>query len=177
VLLWRSRNPLRHSIVGSFTFFYLFMSFYENLGLTPAARYMVGVLPLLLPMLYCVLERLKRWDLWMVLTLLQGAMGVAVNWLLAAVPWMRYNKLQGENWILKITGDFLHLPLTQMEPSFQAPVILPGTYFTSVFWVAVTVGFTVWFLKIKIKEEVTTVVRKILKTSFNKVASAKRKAH
>src|SRR5579871_5223255 len=46
ILLWLSKNPLRHVAIGTLLFFYLFMSFYENLGLTPATRYMVGVTPL-----------------------------------------------------------------------------------------------------------------------------------
>jgi len=68
---------------------------------------------------------------------------------LAAVPWMRYNKLNGENWILKIGGSFLHLPLTAMNPAFQAPTVEFKSYLMSVFPVLVTVGLTVLFLREK----------------------------
>ncbi len=149
VLLWRSRSPLRYAVVGILLFYYLFMSFYENLGLTPATRYWVGVTPLLLVALYPALERIKKWEGWAWLTVLSLAAGVFVNWLLAAVPWMRYNKLNGENWILKIAGSFLHLPLTAMNPAFQAPVVETKSYLMSAMTMAITVGLCFWFLKDK----------------------------
>ncbi|HTC19729.1 MAG TPA: hypothetical protein VK859_02705 [bacterium] len=149
VLLWRSRNPLGHAVVGVLIFYYLFMSFYENLGLTPATRYWVGVTPLLLVALYPALERIKKWEGWAWLTVLSLAVGVFVNWLLAAVPWMRYNKLNGENWILKIAGSFLHLPLTSMNPAFQAPVVEAKSYLMSAVTMAITFGLCFWFLKDK----------------------------
>ena len=154
VLLALSRNPLRGVILGTLVFYYVFMSFYENLGLTPATRYMVGVTPLLLMALYPAVEKLKKRDIWTSLTMFSFAAGALVNWLLAAVPWMRYNKLNGENWILKIGGSFLHLPLTSWEPAFQAPVVEMKSYLISAFWVLATVILTIWFLKAKKAKEI-----------------------
>jgi hypothetical protein len=147
ILLLRSRRPLNLFAAFTLSFFYLFMSFYQNIGLTPAARYMVGVTPLLLVALYAAFEKMSRWDAWARLTVGLFAVGVFVNGILAAVPWMRYNKLQGENWILKIAGGFLDLPLTRWEAAFQAPVIEMRSYFISLFWVAVVATLTVLFLK------------------------------
>jgi len=155
ILLWKSGDPLDKTIVGTFVFYYLFMSFYENLGLTPAARYMAGVSPLLLAMLYPVFERLKEGDPWRTLALLLGVLGAVINWVLSAVPWMRYNKLEGENWMLKMTGDALHFPLTLLEPSFHSRVIEPRTYLLSLLGVAVVGGLTAWFLKVKAKPHPT----------------------
>jgi len=59
---------------------------------------------------------------------------------------MRYNKLNGENWILKIAGSFLHLPLTAMNPAFQAPVVDGKSYLMSAFTIGITVALGVWFL-------------------------------
>lgn len=146
VILWLSKNPLRFMAMGTLLFFYLFMSFYENLGLTPATRYMVGVTPLWLLGLYPAVERLKKWEGWTWLTVLSFAVGVFINWILAAVPWMRYNKLDGENQMLKIAGSFIHLPLTAMNPSFQAPVVDTKSYLMSAFTLGLTVTLTVWFL-------------------------------
>jgi hypothetical protein len=123
VILWLSKNPLRMAAIGTLLFYYLFMCFYENLGLTPATRYWVGVTPLLLLATYPALERIKKWEGWAWLTVLSLVVGVFANWLLAAVPWMRYNKLNGENLILKTAGSFIHLSLTSMNPAFQAPVV------------------------------------------------------
>ena len=145
-LLWFSPNPLRRLVLGTFGFFYLFMCFYENLGLTPAARYMVGITPLLLILLYPVLERLRQGSGWFKLVVVLFGIGAAVNWVLAAVPWMRYNRLQGENWILKILGDRLGLPFTQLEPAFHAVPVETKTFLLSVFWVALCLVLTVWFL-------------------------------
>jgi hypothetical protein len=138
---------LKLAVACTFCFFYLSMSFYQNIGLTPAARYMVGVTPLLLVALYAAFEKMRRWDAWVKLMVFLFAEGVFVNWILAAVPWMRYNKLQGENWILKIAGDFLNLPLVQWEPAFLAPLIEPRTWLFGVFWLGLTVVLTVLFLR------------------------------
>lgn len=150
VVLFRSKARAGSAAVGVFVFFYLFMSFYENLGLTPATRYMVGVTPLLLLMLYPVLDKMKKWDIWVALTLVPFLLGVLVNWVLAAIPWMRYNKLEGENWILKIAGNYLGLPLPSWEPSYQGPMIHSQSYFLGAFWVIVTVVLTALFLRDKV---------------------------
>ena len=147
--LYRSKNPLRFMALGVLGFYYFFMCFYENLGLTPATRYWVGVTPLLLFVLYPAIEKMKLWDVWARLTVLSFAVGVLVNWLLAAVPWMRYNKLNGENWILKIAGHFLHSPLTAMNPAFQAPVVEMKSYIMSAIPMAITLALTIRFLKDK----------------------------
>ena len=149
IVLAHSKKPLRWMILGTLVFYYVFMSFYENLGLTPATRYMVGVIPLLLMTLYPAVEKLKKRDIWTSLTMFSFAAGALVNWLLAAVPWMRYNKLNGENWILKIGGSFLDLPLTSWEPAFQAPIVEMKSYLISAFWVIATVLLSVLFLKEK----------------------------
>ncbi len=147
ILLRRSNNPLKSLVLIPFCFFYLFMSFYENLGLAPATRYMVGITPLLWMMLYPAFERIKAWDFWAQLTFFSFAAGFAVNWLLCAVPWIRYNKIQGGNWILIIAGNYLHLPLVQWEPMFQVPAVEMKSYFLGAFWVLVTIAFSVLFLK------------------------------
>jgi hypothetical protein len=144
LFLWSSKNPLRYLVVGTFVFYYLFMSFYENLGLTPGTRYMVGVTPLLLFMLYYAFARLQ-FSAWEILTLVSFVGGVVINWILAVVPWMRYNKLDGENMMLKVLGGMVHLPLTDSQPSFQAAVISSHSYFISIFWFTVTVVLSVWF--------------------------------
>ncbi len=152
VILWFSKNPLRSVVLGTLVFYYLFMSFYENLGLTPATRYMVGVTPLWLFALYPAVERLKKGEPWTWLAVFSFSAGVFVNWILAAVPWMRYNKLDGENWILKIAGSFLHLPLTSAEPAFQAPVVGMKSYLISAFWVGATIVLTVLYLRDKTRK-------------------------
>lgn len=147
VLLWRSRNPLRLPVIITFAFYYLSMSFYENLGLTPATRYMVGVTPLLLFAIYPVLERMKRFYLWEALTLFSFTTGVLINWILAVIPWMRYNKLEGENLMLKTGGNLLGIPLPSLEPSFQSAIIPLHSYVLSAVWILVTIGLTVLFIK------------------------------
>lgn len=147
VMLARSKNPLRFVILGTVLFYYLFLSFYENLGLTPATRYMVGIVPLLLPALYPVLEKMRKKDVWAFLTAFAFWAGTLMNGILAAVPWMRYNKLNGENWMLKIAGSFLHLPLTSWEPAFNPAVVDPKSYVMSALWMGTTVLLSVLFLK------------------------------
>jgi hypothetical protein len=148
-MLWVGKKPLGLLAVTTSLFFYLFMSFYENLGLTPAARYWVGLTPMLLVMIHPAIVNLKNEDIWKKLALISVAMGAFVNWFLAALPWMRYNKLNGENLMLKIAGGFSHLPLTAWEPAFQTPVIEWKSYAISILWVVFSIGFTIWFMKRK----------------------------
>jgi hypothetical protein len=149
VIWWSSKIPLGRLAIGTILFYYLFMSFYENLGLTPATRYWVSVTPLLLLAVYPSVEKMKKGDIWMKLTILSLGIGVFFNWVLAAIPWLRYNKLNGENWILKIAGSFLHLPLTAMNPAFQATVVEVKSYLMSAGTIGLTVALSVWFLKEK----------------------------
>jgi hypothetical protein len=151
VILWRSKNSLRTLTLGTFLFYYLFMSFYENLGLTPATRYMVSVTPLLLFFLYPVLNKMKEFRTWEVLAIVSFLAGSVINWILAVVPWMRYNKLDGENMMLKIAGGFLHRSLTALEPAFQAPVLQTYSYVLSAFWFVLTVVLTFWFIRENVK--------------------------
>lgn len=144
LMLMSSKNPLRHLVVWTFVFYYLFMCFYENLGLTPGTRYMVGVTPLMLFMLYHAFAKLK-FSAWEILTLVSFVGGTLINWVLAVVPWMRYNKLDGENMMLKVLGGIVHLPLTESQPAFQAAVISSHSYYISIFWFSVTVVLSVWF--------------------------------
>src|SRR5665213_200844 len=144
LMLMSSKNPLRYLVVGTFVFYYLFMCFYENLGLTPGTRYMVGVTPLMLFMLYHAFAKLK-FNAWEILTLVSFTGGALINWALAVVPWMRYNKLDGENMMLKVLGGIVHLPLTESQPAFQAAVISPHSYYISIFWFTITVVLSVWF--------------------------------
>jgi len=152
LLEWRSKNALGPLAVRVLLFFYLFMSFYENLGLTPATRYWVGVTPLLLLAVYPAIKRMNKEDAWKKLAYLSLAFGVFINWILAAIPWLRYNKLNGENWILKIIGNIVHIPLTAMNPAFQTPVVETKTYFMSALTIGVTVLLNIWFLKEKTED-------------------------
>lgn len=147
----RSKSPLRLVAPFLFVFYYLAMSFFENLGETPATRFLVGVTPILLVLIYPALERVLTRRGWNILAAFLIGVGVLVNWVLAAVPWMRYNKLGGENWILKIVGGLVHLPLTRWEPSFNQVPVEPRSYFLSIFWMTLVAGLTVWFLKSETK--------------------------
>ncbi len=146
-LIFQSKSPMKAGVPLLFLFYYLAMSFYENIGETPAARFMAGVTPLLLILIYPVVEKALKREYWNYGTLFLAAVGGAVNWILAAVPWMRYNKLEGENWILKIIGGILHLPLTHWEPSFNLSPVEPRSYILSIFWMSVTALLTFWLLK------------------------------
>jgi hypothetical protein len=149
-LLFWERHLLRFPVLWTFVFYFLSMCFYENLGLTPAARYMVGVTPLLLVLIYPALQRTKWSSFGSYMTLFAFASGMLVNWILVALPWLRYNKLNGENRMLQILGDYLHMHLTAGAPSFQTPVIQWPSYAISLFWLVLTFGLsTLYFLKLQ----------------------------
>ena len=146
-LLLRTRDPLRHYLVVAVLFYFLSMSFYENLGQTPAARFMVCLTPFLLLLIAPALESTRQRPGWARLLWVLGGAGVAVNGALAAVPWMRYNRLEGENWMLKIAGDILHVPWTKWEPAFHMDPVPIRSYVLAVFWCAIVAGLTYFFLR------------------------------
>jgi hypothetical protein len=146
-LMWRSRDPLKATLIGTLLFYFLFMCFYENLGQTPAARFMVCLTPLLLFLLAPVLQKAKRGTSWWELLAVLAAAGIAVNWILAGIPWMRYNRLEGENWIVKLMGNALHLPWTKFEPSFHMDPVPLRSWLLGLFWFAVVAVVTFKFLE------------------------------
>ncbi|HVM32718.1 MAG TPA: hypothetical protein VMU88_06255 [bacterium] len=146
-MTFRLKGPFQWAAPGLFLFYYLAMSFYENLGETPACRFMVGVTPLALVLIYPAVEKALKREYWNYLAVTLAGVGVGVNWILAAVPWARYNRLEGENWVLKIMGNLAHLPLTRLEPSFNASPVEARSYLLAVLWMALASGLTVWFFR------------------------------
>ncbi len=146
-LTLKSKGPLQNGAPVLFLFYYLAMSFYENLGETPAARFLAGVTPLLLVLIYPAVEKALKREYWNYLVFFLLSLGIGVNWILAAVPWMRYNKLEGKNWILEILGDGAHFPLTRWEPSFNLSPPESLSYLLSIFWMGAAFSLTIWFLK------------------------------
>jgi hypothetical protein len=144
LLGWKRQGLLFKTVSASVLFYFFAMCFYQNLGLQPAARYFAPMVPWMLVAMAPAFQALDRvpvfWKrlvgfLWVVTALL--------SYCFAAVPWMRYGKLQGEAWILVIARKFTGLPWPQWEPSFHAPILEPRSFALSAFWMAV-VAFLSW---------------------------------
>jgi hypothetical protein len=100
-----------------------------------------------LVLIYPAVEKALKREYWNYLVFFLLSLGIGVNWILAAVPWMRYNKLEGKNWILEILGDGAHFPLTRWEPSFNLSPPESLSYLLSIFWMGAAFSLTIWFLK------------------------------
>ena len=139
--LWRSASIVLLAYYGA-------MSFYENLGLQPAARFLAPLTPLLLASLAPVLEVLeKSRKAWRVTALGLFGTTAGLNLSLAAVPWMRYNPLKGSSWVLQLGQAFTGYLLPQWAPSFHAVPIETRTYILGWGALAAAALLTAWFVR------------------------------
>jgi hypothetical protein len=108
-------------LVGGYTFVLMRYRWMQwDAGWTPPPRFILAVVPLLLPFLAEGLERLRGRGLALVHTLwLVWSAGVA--WCLALVPFWRYNTLSGRSTLLALAGGALGLDLARFLPSLRAP--------------------------------------------------------
>lgn len=121
LLGWSKRGEAFQAAAFSLIGYYLAMSFYQNLGLTPPARYFAPLVPCLLVALAPALQALDKVPaFWRRLALALGVVSFALNLALAAVPWLRYNKLEGQSWVLEFARKATGLPWSSWVPSFHA---------------------------------------------------------
>jgi hypothetical protein len=100
-------------------------------GWTPPPRFILAVVPMLLPFLAEGLARLRGRGFALVHTLWL-AWGVTLAWCLALVPFWRYNTLSGRSTLMRRAGEVLGLDLARFLPSLRAP--------TSWTWVLLAAG-------------------------------------
>jgi hypothetical protein len=149
ILGWKRRGFLFKAAVSTTIFYFFTMCFYQNLGLTPPARYWVSLTPLLLLLIAPAVQRLGRKRMaWKRTAGIFYATGVLLAYGFAVVPWMRYSKLQGEAWVLCIARKFTGLPWPLWEPSFHSQPVEMRSYLLSMLGFAVVAGLTALFLKI-----------------------------
>ncbi len=148
ILGWRRGRGLFQSACFTLAFYYLCMSFYQNLGLQPAARFLAPVTPLMLLAMAPALEALAASGaFWRRLALCLFAVSAFLNLLLAAVPWMRFNRLEGSAWVLQVAERLTGLPWARWEPAFHAPNAEWRSVVLSLFWIVGVGVLTAVFVK------------------------------
>jgi hypothetical protein len=148
ILGWKRRGFLFKAVVSTASFYFFSMCFFQNLGLTPPARYWVSLTPLLLLLIAPAIQWLDRKRMaWKCLAGIFYVMGVLLAYGLAVVPWMRYNKLQGEAWVLCVARKLTGLPWPSWEPSFHAQTVEMRSYVLSMLGFAVVALLTWRFVK------------------------------
>jgi hypothetical protein len=70
--------------------------------------------------------------------------GFIVSLVISMVPWFRWNKGAGDNWILKFISGFIKHDLTLILPSFWSPDWL--TWPLAVFWLLILILVNIYFL-------------------------------
>ncbi len=70
------------------------------------------------------------------------ALGFFISMCIFLIPWFRWNKGLGENWILKFASRFLKIHFSSFFPSLWAPG--KNTVFLTVFWIIIAAGLN-WF--------------------------------
>jgi hypothetical protein len=122
--LWRRHREAALGLLGLAGGYMVVLMHYRwmqwDAGWTPPPRFILAVVPLLLPFLAEGLARLRGRGLALVHTLwLAWSAGVA--WCLALVPLWRYNTLSGRSTLLRLAGAELGLDLARFLPSLRAP--------------------------------------------------------
>jgi hypothetical protein len=135
VLLWRRQREAAIGLIG-ITLFYLAVLvkwrwMQWDAGWTPPPRFILCVVPLLVPFVVEVFDRCRGWLLASVNTLCLLWSGV-IAFVLAVVPFWRYNDLDGRTTLLQIAGDAVGLDLASFLPSLRFP--------TSWTWIVLAVG-------------------------------------
>ena len=135
VLLWRRRREAAIGLVA-ITLFYLAVLvkwrwMQWDAGWTPPPRFILCVIPLLVPFVVEVFDACRGWVLAAVNTLCLLWSGV-IAFVLAVVPFWRYNNLDGRTTLLQIAGDAAGLDLARFFPSLRFPT--PWT------WIVLAVG-------------------------------------
>lgn len=70
--------------------------------------------------------------------------GLIISLVIFMVPWFRWNKGIGDNWILKCVSGFVKADITGILPSFWAPD--KNTWLTAFIWLAAAVILNVFFM-------------------------------
>ncbi len=135
VLLWRRRREAAMGLVGITVFYLAVLVKWRwmqwDAGWTPPPRFMLCVIPLLIPFVVEVFDACRGWVLAAVNTLCLVWSGV-IAFLLAVVPFWRYNNLDGRTTLLQVAGGALGLDLARFFPSLRFPT--PST------WIALATG-------------------------------------
>lgn len=122
--LWRRQREATLGLLGLVGAYMFVLMFYRwmqwDAGWTPPPRFILAVVPLLLPFLAEGLERLRGRGLALVHTLWL-VWGASIAWCLALVPFWRYNTLSGRSTLLRLAGRELGLDLARFLPSLRAP--------------------------------------------------------
>ena len=125
--LWRRQREATLGLlglVGGYVFVLMRYRWMQwDAGWTPPPRFILAVVPLLLPFLAEGLDRLRGRGLALVHTLWL-VWSVSVAWCLALVPFWRYNTLSGRSTLLRLLGAELGLDLARFLPSLRAPTRL-----------------------------------------------------
>jgi hypothetical protein len=122
--LWRRQRAMALGLLGLVVGYLTVVVKYRwmqwDAGWTPPPRFLLAVVPLLVPFLAEALDRLRGPGLALVHTLALVWSG-AIAWCLAVVPFWRYNGLTGRSTLLRLAGERLELDLARFLPSLRAP--------------------------------------------------------
>ena len=123
-LLWRRRPRAGLALVGLVGFYLLVLVQHRwmqwDAGWTPPPRFVVPVAPLLVPLVAEVFERGRGRTLAAANTVWLVWSGT-LAFVLAVVPFWRYNGLIGRSTVLQLAGARLGLDLARFLPSLRAP--------------------------------------------------------
>lgn len=79
-----------------------------------------------------------------VLLYVLSVVGFFISYIILLIPWFRWNKGNGENWILKIMSTFINIDLTKIFPSI--PISTEFSFFPLIFWIVVIFVLNIWVI-------------------------------
>ena len=71
--------------------------------------------------------------------------GLAISLIMAALPWFRWNKGLGWNWILRMIENTTHIEVTALFPSLWTGTLV-SNILTLLFWIVVVVAGNIYII-------------------------------
>lgn len=122
-------------------YFALITSWFDWGGGSSAPRYLVQIMFIFTVLLAAVIKNIRGKKAEFVFFALSTA-SFGVSALVACVPWFRWDKSGGDNWIIAIASKILHFDLNIIFPSFRIPA--SNTLFLTFFWSAVIIAVNLY---------------------------------
>jgi hypothetical protein len=107
-------------------------------------RFLVPIVFVFSVLIAAVLDKAKDKAMQLVIQCLVFA-GFAMSSFIMFVPWFRWNKGFGENWIFQFISKFTHLPVVKLFPSLWAPG--KNAVFVLAAWLAITAAINYFILR------------------------------
>ena len=143
--LYRQKKGMFYHLIFILIPFLFFISMWGEWrgGGGSSPRFFIPVFFTLVIPLAAVIYNLKN-KLTKIIFYILAFSGFLMSFFILLIPWLRWNKGYGENWILKILSSFMNINLTNFFPSLWS--INKYSIFTLILWIGITIILNILFI-------------------------------